>query len=74
MDGTLTIHSLRHTFNTMCRNAGVDWELREFIQGRGGQGEGAKYGRPAWVEKQLEEIGKIDYSFLNGNFSCASPT
>jgi integrase len=74
LDGTLTIHSLRHTFNTMCRNAGVEWELREFIQGRSGQGEGAKYGRPAWVEKQLEEIGKIDYSFLNGNLSISSPT
>jgi integrase len=74
MDGTFAIHSLRHTFNTMCREAGIDWELREFIQGRSGQGEGAKYGRPTWVAKQLEEIGKIDYSFLDGNLSISSVT
>ena len=70
-DPTFVIHSLRHTFNTMCRNAGIDWELREFIQGRGGSGVGSRYGQPAHVKKQLDEIGQIDYSFLQGNLAIS---
>ena len=47
IDPTFVIHSLRHTFTTLCRNAGVDWELQEFAMGRGGNGEGSNYGKPA---------------------------
>ena len=46
-DPSFVIHSLRHTFTTLCRNAGVDWELQEFAMGRGGNGEGSNYGKPA---------------------------
>ena len=73
-DPTFAIHSLRHTFNTMCRNAGIDWELREFIQGRSGSGVGSNYGRPARIKKQLDAISQIDYSFLYGNKPITADT
>ena len=72
IDPTFVIHSLRHTFATLFRNAGVDQELREFAMGRGGNGEGSNYGKPAYVEKQLDEINQVDYSFLHGVLAVTS--
>lgn len=63
-DSTFAVHGLRHTFNTLCRNASIDWELREFIVGRSGQGQGAKYGEAAHVATYLQELAKIDFAFL----------
>ena len=40
--------------------------------GRGGNGEGSNYGKPAYVEKQLDEINQVDYSLLNGNLAVTS--
>ena len=71
-DPTFAIHSLRHTFTTLCRDAGVDWELREFVTGPGGRGEGSNYGQPAHVKRQLDAINQVDYSFLRGNLSIPS--
>ena len=65
-DKTFAVHGLRHTFTSMCRTEKVDWELREFIMGRGGKGEGANYGKPAHVKTSLESIKEIDTSFLDG--------
>ena len=65
-DKRFAIHGLRHTFNTMCRNALIDSEIREFIVGRGGDGEGAKYGQAAHVSTYLKELEKLDISFLDG--------
>lgn len=65
-DKTFAVHGLRHTFTTMCRTEKVDWEMREFIMGRGGRGEGANYGKPAHVKTSLESIENIDTSFLDG--------
>jgi integrase len=65
-DSTFAVHGLRHTFNTLCRNASIDWELREFIVGRSGQGQGAKYGEAAHVATYLKELAKIDFSFIEG--------
>ena len=71
-DPTFVIHSLLHTFTTLCRDAGVDWELRDFVMGRGGSGEDSKYGQPAHVKKQLDEINQVHYSFLQGNLAVTS--
>ena len=65
-DSTFAVRGLRHTFNTLCRNASIDWELREFIVGRSGQGQGAKYGEAAHVATYLKELAKIDFSFIKG--------
>ena len=65
-DPLLVVHSLRHTFSTMCRNASLDWELREFVVGRGaGSGASSHYGQVHWVGRQLLEMSKMDYSFLD---------
>ena len=65
-DSTFAVHGLRHTFNTLCRKASIDWEQREFIVGRSGQGQGAKYGEAADVATNLKELEKIDFSFIGG--------
>ena len=65
-DTRFAIHGLRHTFNTMCRNALIDTEMREFIVGRGGDGEGANYGQAAHVSTYIKELEKLDISFLDG--------
>lgn len=63
-DRNFTVHGLRHTFTTQCRNANIDWEMREFILGRSGHGEGSKYGREADVKTLLENMSRIDTSYL----------
>ena len=58
-DPLLVVYSLRHTFSTMCRNASLDLELREFVVGRGaGSGASSHYGQVHWVGKQLLEMNK----------------
>lgn len=64
-DTRLVVHSFRHTFNTMCRNAGIDWELREFIVGRSaGGGVSASYGTSHSVYNQMQAIKKLDVDFI----------
>ena len=66
-DDRLAIHSLRHTFSTMCRNSGIEFELREFIVGRGGRGgSSTEYGQVHAVETKLNEINKLDVSAILG--------
>ena len=64
-DPLLVVYSLRHKFSTMCRNASLDLELREFVVGRGaGSGASSHYGQVHWVGKQLLKMNKMDYSFI----------
>lgn len=65
-DTRFAIHGLRHTFNTMCRHALIDSEMREFMVGRGGSGEGARYGQAADVSTYIKELEKLDITFLDG--------
>ena len=65
-DRTLTLHSFRHTFTTICRNAQptIDWELRERMLGHGGKGAARTYGQAAQVAPVLKEICRLDLSFI----------
>lgn len=63
-DQNFNNHSLRHTFNSLCRLANLDSEMREFIVGRSGSGEGAKYGDPADTATYVKALSGIDWSFL----------
>ena len=66
-DDRLTVHSLRHTFSTMCRNSGIEFELREFIVGRGGRGgSSTEYGQVHAIETKLNAINKLDVSAILG--------
>jgi len=65
-DDNFAVHGLRHTVTTMCRVVRMDWEMREFMLGRGGKGEGANYGKAAHIETNLEEMRNFDISFLDG--------
>ena len=65
-DPLLVVHSLQHSFSNIRRNASLDWELREFVIGRGaGSGASSHYGQVHWVGRQLLEMSKMDYSFLD---------
>ena len=44
----------------------MDWEMRKFMLGRGGRGEGANYGKAAHIETSLDAIKDFDISFLDG--------
>ena len=66
-DDNFAVHGLRHTVTTMCRVVRMDWEMREFMLGRGGSGEGANYGKAAHVETVLDSgMRNFDISFLDG--------
>jgi integrase len=66
-DDSFAVHGLRHTVTTMCRVERMDWEMREFMLGRGGSGEGANYGKAAHVETVLDSgMRNFDISFLDG--------
>ena len=66
-DDNFAVHGLRHTVTSMCRVNRMDWEMREFMLGRGGSGEGANYGRAAHVETVLDSgMRNFDISFLDG--------
>ena len=45
----------------------IDWEQREFIVGRSGLGQGAKYGEAADVATNLKELEKIDPSISSAH-------
>ena len=64
-DDDFTVHGLRHTFTTWCRG-NIDWEMREFLMGRGGEGEGANYGQAAHVRDVMELLNFLDTSYLDG--------
>ena len=65
-DRALALHSFRHTFTTICRNAEptIDWEMRERLLGHGGSETARTYGQAARVANVLREIRRLDFSFL----------
>ena len=65
-DRRLTLHSFRHTFTTICRNAvpTIDWELRERMLGHGTTQTAGTYGEAAQVATVLNEIRRLDLSFI----------
>ena len=68
-DRTLALHSFRHTFTTICRNAEptIDWEMRERLLGHGGSETARTYGQAARVANVLKEIRRLDFSFLSSS-------
>lgn len=64
-DDDFTVHGLRHTFTTWCRG-NIDWEMREFLMGRSGEGEGANYGQAAHVRDVMEQLSFLDTAYLDG--------
>jgi integrase len=64
-DRDFAVHGLRHTFTTWCRGK-IDWEVREFLMGRGGEGEGANYGQAAHIQDVMAQLDFLDTSYLDG--------
>ena len=63
-DPTLTLHSLRHTFKDLCRDAGVSKEIQDFITGHG-QGDAAgKYGQGPSITTRYDSIMAVKHPWL----------
>ncbi len=66
-----TFHSLRNTFKTMCREAGVPEDIRSAIQGHTPSSLGEKsYGKPlAQLPDVLyEQIIKLNFDFIDASY------
>ena len=56
-----TIHSLRHTFSTLCREVGMPDVLKYALMGHAlGKGEGGKYGEGPSLKLRAKWIAKVD--------------
>ena len=66
LDERYTVYSLRHKFISLCRGINMDTELRNFIVGQdiGKKSIGANYGEEHHIKLKLDNMAKIDWSFL----------
>lgn len=60
-DRAFTMHSLRHTFSTSCREAGMPDAVKYALMGHAlGKGEGGKYGEAPSLKQRAKWIAKVD--------------
>lgn len=63
-DKRLTVHSLRHTYKDLLRDAGVPMDVQEFIMGHAGTNVGSRYGSGLSLAKKAKHMEEVDLSFL----------
>ena len=68
-DGRFTVHSLRHSYRDLLRDAGISEEIGDFIVGHGGNGQGRQYGQGPSLRIKFESMERVDLSFLQGSFA-----
>ena len=65
-DKDLVVHSFRHTFKDLIRDAGISKDLHDFITGHSGGDVSSYYGEGFSLEKRKEAIDKvIDFHEMN---------
>ncbi len=62
-DKHVVVHSLRHTFKTLARDAGISEELHKFITGHSTGDVSGKYGTVS-LPARLEALNKIEHPWL----------
>jgi len=62
-DKRVVAHSLRHTFKTLARDAGISEELHDFITGHGKGDVSRSYGTVS-LPPRLEALNKIEHPWL----------
>lgn len=60
----LVVHSLRHTYKDMLRDAGVARDLQEFLMGHAASSVGDTYGQGFSLKAKKEAIDMLDFSFI----------
>jgi integrase len=63
-DQNLVVHSLRHTYKDMLRDAGVSKDLQDFLLGHAASSVGESYGQGYSLKSKKEAIDRLDLSFL----------
>jgi integrase len=63
-DQNLVVHSLRHTYKDMLRDAGVPKDLQDFLLGHAASSVGESYGQGYSLKSKKEAIDRLDLSFL----------
>ena len=61
----LVVHSLRHTYKDMLRDAGIPKDMHDFLLGHSASSVGESYGQGYSLRAKYEAIRKLDFSFLN---------
>jgi integrase len=62
-DSKICFHSTRHNFEDACREANMDYEVMNTLQGHAMQGMSARYGSGVSLKKLNKEINKISYDY-----------
>lgn len=66
-DVRVTVHSLRHTFKDLLRDAAVPVDVQEFIMGHTGSNEGSRYGSGPSLAVKAKAVNAVDVSFLQNH-------
>ena len=65
-DPRLVMHSMRHTFKDLSRNAGIPKDLHDFITGHRGGDTASSYGEGHSLKVKYEALNKIAHPYLMG--------
>jgi integrase len=60
LDKDLVVHSFRHTFKDLIRDAGISKDLHDFITGHSGGDSSSYYGEGHSLERRKEAIDKVN--------------
>jgi len=63
-DPMLTLHSLRHTFKDLCRDASVSKEIQDFVTGHGQGDVAGNYGIGPSITTRYNSIMAVKHSWL----------
>lgn len=65
-DPAQVVHSMRHTFKDLSRNAGIPKDLHDFITGHPGSDAASSYGEGHSLKVKYEALNKIAHPYLLG--------
>ena len=63
-DQNLVVHSLRHTYKDMLRDAGIAKDMQDFLLGHAASSVGESYGQGYSLKSKKEAIDRLNLSFL----------
>ena len=62
----LVVHSLRHTYKDLLRDAGIPKDMQDFLLGHAANSVGDSYGQGYSLASKKNAINRLDLSFING--------
>ena len=64
-DPALVVHSMRHSFKDISRNAKIPKDLHDFITGHSGSDTASQYGEGHSLEVKQEALNRVKHPYLN---------